>query len=129
MDSLSRQTRLPSIKFRSLFVVLSNNRRPFFWNVLGMNIEGAHLRLAPRFPKNWTAYKVHYRYRQTVYHIIISQLAADVAGANQIFLDGHELATATVPLVDDRSEHFVEFRFRPSLTTPIENRPAVPALV
>jgi cyclic beta-1,2-glucan synthetase len=97
--------------------------------LLGVNIEGAHLRLAPRFPKNWTTYKVHYRYRQTVYHITISQLSADLAGANQLFLDGHELATDTVPLVDDRSEHFVEFRVRPSLTTPIENRPAVPALV
>jgi cellobiose phosphorylase len=60
-------------------------------------------------PKSWTSYKIHYRYRQTVYHITISRLATDVA-ANQLFLDGKELAVKTVPLVDDRCEHFVELK-------------------
>ena len=47
---------------------------------------------------------------RTVYHINISRLATAAAEVNQHFLDGEELAVKTVPLVDDRREHFVELK-------------------
>jgi cellobiose phosphorylase len=78
--------------------------------LLGVNLEGDQLRLTPRLPKSWTTYKIHYRYRQTVYHITISRLVTDAAEVNQLFLDGEELAVKTVPLADDRREHFVELK-------------------
>jgi cellobiose phosphorylase len=78
--------------------------------LLGVNLEGDQLRLTPRLPKSWTTYKIHYRYRQTVYHITITRLVAGSATANQLFLDGNELVVKTVPLVDDRREHFVELK-------------------
>jgi cellobiose phosphorylase len=78
--------------------------------LLGVNLEGNQLRLTPRLPKSWTTYKLHYRYRQTVYHITISRLATDAGEVNQLFLDGEELAVKTVPLADDRREHFVELK-------------------
>lgn len=78
--------------------------------LLGVNLEGDQLRLTPRLPKSWTSYKIHYRYRQTVYHITITRLAADSASANQLSLDGQELAGETIPLVDDRREHSVELK-------------------
>jgi cellobiose phosphorylase len=76
--------------------------------LLGLQLEGEQLRVTPRIPKNWTSYKIHYRYRQTVYHITITQAAADTAGRNKLVLDGQELAGETIPLVDDRREHMVE---------------------
>jgi cellobiose phosphorylase len=79
--------------------------------LLGVNPEGDHLRLTPRLPKSWTTYKIHYRYRQTVYHITISRLEAGAAEADQLLLDGEALAAKTVPLVDDRREHFIELKF------------------
>ncbi len=79
-------------------------------SLLGVNIVGAQLRLTPRLPKSWTAYKIHYRYRQTVYHITITRPAADVVSAEQLILDGKELAGKSVPLVDDYCEHFVELK-------------------
>jgi cellobiose phosphorylase len=66
----------------------------------------------PRFPTNWTNYKIHYRHRQTVYHITISRLAADGTGANELSLDGQNLTEETIPLTDDHMEHFVELRAR-----------------
>jgi len=78
--------------------------------LLGVNLEGDKLRLTPRLPKNWPACKIHYRYRQTVYHISITRLLAGSADADQLFLDGKELAAPTVPLVDDRREHTVELK-------------------
>jgi cellobiose phosphorylase len=86
--------------------------------LLGVNLMGDQLRLAPRFPKNWTTCKIHYRYRQTIYHITITRLVADSAAANQLFLDGNELAGETVPLVDDRREHFVELKISNPTTIP-----------
>ncbi len=82
--------------------------------LLGVNLEGDQLRLTPRLPKKWAGYKIHYRYRQTVYHITITRLAADGGSANQLFLDGKELAAETLPLLDDRREHSVELKIRSS---------------
>jgi cyclic beta-1,2-glucan synthetase len=79
--------------------------------LLGVNIEGDQLRLTPRLPKAWSSYKIHYRYRQTVYHITITQVASDAA-MTQLYLDGTELLQTTVPLVDDRREHLVELKVR-----------------
>jgi cellobiose phosphorylase len=78
--------------------------------LLGVNLEGDQLRLSPRLPKSWPGCKIHYRYRQTIYHITITRPAADSGEVNQLFLDGKELAAQTVPLVDDRREHSVELK-------------------
>jgi cellobiose phosphorylase len=80
--------------------------------LLGVNLEGDQLRLAPRPPKTWTTFKIHYRYRQTVYHITITRLAADAADANLLSLDGQEISGKTIPLRDDRQEHAVEMKVR-----------------
>jgi cellobiose phosphorylase len=91
-------------------------------NLLGANLEGEGLRLAPRMPRAWATYKIHYRYRQTVYHITISRLAPGAPDGNPLALDGQELPGDMVPLRDDRNEHFVEFRVRDRAASP-----AVPA--
>ena len=96
--------------------------------LLGVNLEGDQLRLTPRLPKSWTTYKIHYRYRQTVYHITITRLTAEGADGDQLFLDGKELAGKTVPLVDDHQEHSVELKVSSSVSTP-ENRSLLPAAV
>jgi cellobiose phosphorylase len=80
--------------------------------LLGVNLEGEQLRLSPRLPKEWTTYKIHYRYRQTVYHITITRVSEESPGENLITLDGQALTGATIPLRDDRQEHFVEMSFR-----------------
>jgi cellobiose phosphorylase len=89
--------------------------------LLGVNREGNKLSLAPRLPKSWPSCKIHYRYRQTVYHITITRLVAGSADADQIILDGKEIDEQKVPLVDDRREHFVEFKVWNPVGTP-ENR-------
>jgi cyclic beta-1,2-glucan synthetase len=96
--------------------------------LLGVNLEGDQLRLTPRLPKSWATYKIHYRYRQTVYHITINRLAEDWANGNQLFLDGKELAAKTIPLVDDNVEHFVELKVWSPASAP-ETRSVSPAVV
>ena len=77
-------------------------------SLLGVNLEGDQLRLTPRLPKSWKTGKIHYRYRQTVYHITVLRLPADSTSAQQLLLDGQNLPGDTIPLHDDRREHFVE---------------------
>ncbi len=78
--------------------------------LLGVNVAGDRLLLTPRLPKSWPTYTVHYRYRQTVYHIVITRLAAGAGEGSRLVLDGEPLAEGTVPLVDDQREHAVELR-------------------
>jgi cellobiose phosphorylase len=80
--------------------------------LLGVNLKGDQLRLTPRLPKAWTTFKIHYRYRRTVYHITITRLAAGSADTNLLSLDGQEVSGITIPLRDDRHEHAVEMKIR-----------------
>jgi cyclic beta-1,2-glucan synthetase len=52
---------------------------------------------------------VHYRYRETVYHIKLLQTPAG-SGRTSVTVDGVECRGDGIPLVDDRQEHFVEVR-------------------
>ena len=78
--------------------------------LLGVNIEGDQLRLDPRLPDSWNSYKIHYRYRQTVYHIVISRCLVGTAETNVLTLDGVEIAGTTLPLLNDQSEHHAELK-------------------
>jgi len=89
--------------------------------LLGVNLEGDQLRLAPRMPKAWTTYKIHYHYRQTIYHITITRLAADSTDTPVLSLDGQEISGQTIPLLDDHQEHFVEMK----VLCPVDQFPEV----
>jgi cellobiose phosphorylase len=77
-------------------------------SLLGLQLEVDHLRFEPCLPAAWRSFKMHYRYRETVYHIEIVQ-GADDAG---ITIDGEEHEGDAIPLVDDRREHSVEVRLK-----------------
>jgi cellobiose phosphorylase len=83
--------------------------------LLGVNLEGDQLRLAPRMPQAWTSYKIHYRYRQTVYHITIARPAPDSPDASRLSLDGQDIAGPVLPLRDDRQEHIVVMNIGPGV--------------
>jgi cellobiose phosphorylase len=76
-------------------------------SLLGLKLEVDKLRFAPCLPEDWKTFKLHYRYRETVYHITVLQ-AAD--SRTRVTVDGVELRDDAVPLVDDRLEHVVEVR-------------------
>jgi cyclic beta-1,2-glucan synthetase len=78
--------------------------------LLGLGLEGNRLRLTTRLPKRWTMCKIHYRYRQTTYHITISRLPEGLPGPSRLSLDGEELTDGIIPLVDDHRDHRVEMQ-------------------
>ena len=76
--------------------------------LLGVNLEGDQVRLTPKLPGMWRTFTLHYRYRQTPYHIRIARLAGTPHGAGQLTLDGQVLAGNIIPLLDDHRDHFAE---------------------
>jgi cellobiose phosphorylase len=82
-------------------------------SLLGLNLEVDKLRFAPCLPADWETFKLHYRYRETVYHISVLQThAAD--SRTGVTLDGIWQHDGFIPLVDDHLEHAVEVRIRRS---------------
>jgi cyclic beta-1,2-glucan synthetase len=69
------------------------------------------LRIAPCLPADWQAFTVHYRYRETVYHIAVHQ-TPHATGDERLSVDGRDEAGTAVPLVDDQVEHWVEMWVR-----------------
>jgi cyclic beta-1,2-glucan synthetase len=78
-------------------------------SLLGLRLEGEKLRFAPCLPADWKAFKVHYRYRETIYHIDVLQ-TSDGYGETNVTVDGVGQPDKAIPLVDDRQEHLVEVR-------------------
>jgi len=78
-------------------------------SLLGLRLEKDRLRITPCLPAHWETFKVHYRYRETVYHITVLQ-TRDEDGEVSVIIDRVERPDRVIPLVDDRKEHTVELR-------------------
>jgi cellobiose phosphorylase len=78
-------------------------------SLLGLRLTADRLSFAPLFPADWEGFTVHYRYRETVYHISVlrSQVGDGLAG---VTVDGVLQKDTAIPLVDDHQEHAVEVR-------------------
>lgn len=81
-------------------------------SLLGLRLEVDKLHFAPCFPADWTGFKVHYRFHETVYHITVLQSPHD-KGEMHVTMDGIPHEGKTVKLVNDLQEHFVELIFAP----------------
>ncbi len=78
-------------------------------SLLGLSLEVDKLRMTPCLPADWETFKMHYRFRETVYHISVTQMR-DVSSEMVVVVDGVEQSDKTIPLVDDRREHLAEVR-------------------
>jgi cellobiose phosphorylase len=78
-------------------------------SLLGLRLETDKLSFAPCLPADWETFKVHYRYRETIYHITVQQMSAG-SGKTSVTVDGVEQPDDTIPLIDDQQEHSVKVR-------------------
>jgi cellobiose phosphorylase len=79
-------------------------------SLLGLRLETDKLRFASCLPGDWESFKVHYRYRETVYHITVLQTRDDSVASMTV--DGVEQTDNAIPLLDDHQEHSVEVRIK-----------------
>ena len=78
-------------------------------SLLGLQLDEDRLRFAPCLPADWNTFKVHYRYRETVYHIAVLQTRA-AKDEITVTVDGVVRDDDSIPLVDDRKDHMVDVR-------------------
>ncbi len=76
-------------------------------SLLGVKLTVDRLSFAPCLPQGWDQFTVHYRYRETVYHITIKR-APEGQKATIVVVDGQQSAAAEIKLVDDRQDHRAE---------------------
>ncbi|MGV8073768.1 MAG: GH36-type glycosyl hydrolase domain-containing protein [Syntrophobacteraceae bacterium] len=76
-------------------------------SLLGLRLDVDKLHFTPCLPAEWTGFKMHYRYRETVYHIEVLQTPD---GEARVTVDGIEQPDRTIPLIDDHKEHWAEVR-------------------
>ncbi len=81
--------------------------RVWIEEVLGLQVRGNALRLAPVLPRHWPSVKLTYRYRSTFYSIEIENPDGISRGVISVTLDDQPLLDGTVPLVDDNGPHTV----------------------
>jgi cyclic beta-1,2-glucan glucanotransferase len=79
-------------------------------SLLGLRLEIDKLHFAPCFPTDWARFKIHYRFRETVYHITVLQ-SPDHDGEMSVTIDGVPQDGKAVTLVNDVQEHFVELTY------------------
>jgi len=78
-------------------------------SLLGFRLETDKLFIEPCLPSDWVTSGIHYKYRETMYHITLTQLRE---GNNKLItiLDGAESQDKYIRLVDDHIEHQVEVK-------------------
>lgn len=74
-------------------------------SLLGIKLEVNKLHIQPCLPKEWEGFLLHYRYRETVYHINIRQLPSESTEITDISKGSN---VHTIHLVDDQVDHNVE---------------------
>ncbi len=87
-------------------------------SLLGLSLEVDKLHIRPILPDAWPeGFKVHYRYRETVYHIVVER-GTDEDGQPSVTVDGNWQRGSAIPLVDDRQEHTVTVRVPATAPSP-----------
>jgi cyclic beta-1,2-glucan synthetase len=84
---------------------------------LGLQQEANKLKIIPCIPKEWKSFKVHYRYKNTIYHIEVMQiLDGEIMMAT---VDGMETEENMITLIDDGAEHNVVIAANKTLKMPL----------
>jgi cellobiose phosphorylase len=80
-------------------------------SLLGLKLEVDKLFFEPCLPQDWDTFRVHYRYRNTIYHITVQETSAD-STETSVTIDGVPQQDGAIPLLDDRQEHEVTVRIQ-----------------
>lgn len=75
--------------------------------LIGLKLDVDKLWFKPCLPEDWKSFKLHYRYRETFYHITINQEKPSNE-VTRVILDNTEQPDKMIHLIDDRQEHQAE---------------------
>jgi cyclic beta-1,2-glucan synthetase len=73
---------------------------------MGIRVSADRLWFEPRLPSKWSAFKLHYRYCETFYHITM-----EPSTDRQVIVDGVPSPDGVIHMINDQREHQVLVRF------------------
>ena len=76
-------------------------------SLLGLHLEIDKLRFTPCIPADWKSFVIHYRYRETFFHITVRQTEGH-EGNQRITVDGVVQEDGVIALKNDLNHHQVE---------------------
>lgn len=82
--------------------------RFFVESLLGIKLKVDILSFEPVLPPDWKEFTVHYRYRETVYHIKVRISGPETWIVGRVAVDNNEQEDLQVHMVDDHQDHNVE---------------------
>ena len=86
-------------------------------SLLGLQLDGDRLHVAPCLPAEWNEFKLSYRYRETEYRITVLRSSVEDEEQARVTVDSTAQADDYIQLVDDRKTHEVEVRVKAKTVT------------
>ena len=76
--------------------------------ILGLNIQNKVLTINPCIPNDWKAYKIRYKYGNSIYNIKVNNLNNKCSGIEKMLLNGEKVENKKIYLQDDGKVYNVE---------------------
>jgi cellobiose phosphorylase len=76
--------------------------------ILGFHQRGNQLEIEPCIPPGWPRYEITWRYKSTVYHVVVENSGGSGRGVGSLIIDGVAVPAGTIDLADDGRQHEVQ---------------------
>ena len=77
-------------------------------NILGLKIENNILEINPCIPKEWKEYSIKYKYKNTLYNIIVKNPESKNSGISKFILDGQDIKEKQIRLQNNSQIYTIE---------------------
>lgn len=69
--------------------------------ILGLKIKDGYLSVEPCIAKSWKEYEIKYKYKTSIYNIVVKNKDGKNTGVDKFILNGNEVEDKKIPLCDD----------------------------
>ena len=90
-------------------------------SIMGFKLRGGRLTIDPCIPRGWREFEITYRRGSATYKLLLENPHGLNHGVPKVELDGEQLDTPDIPLVDDGKEHVVRITLEPTPEPPPED--------
>lgn len=70
-------------------------------------MQGDRLEINPRIPRTWSGFTLGFCYNETLYNICVENPRGVSQGVHTRILDGQDIMTSFIPLVNDQQTHVI----------------------
>ena len=77
-------------------------------SILGLKIKNGFLSVEPCISKSWKEYEIKYKYKTTIYQIVVKNQDGKNTGVDKFFVNGNEVPDKKIPLCDDGKIYHIQ---------------------